>query len=206
VKDAGQGKAIDVKGTPRGIVVRIRDAVLFDRAQAEIKPGGKAALKAVEEVFVAFKGNMTIEGHTDDVPINTPEFKSNWELSAARAIAVLRHFTDDAKLRQDRMQIAGYADTRPLLPNTSEAARRKNRRVEFLFQYPTLRSEMSGQVKRGSMFDFKSKHVRRKIKNIRERVEPRSAVANKDGKTDTGEAPRDADTGKRDAKRPVRRK
>jgi outer membrane protein OmpA-like peptidoglycan-associated protein len=180
VRKAGKSKAVDVKGTPRGLVVRMRDAVLFDGGRAELKPGGREALQIIEELFVAFQGQMTIEGHTDDVPIRSLEFKSNWELSAARSIAVLRHFTDELKIGQERMQIAGYADTRPLNPNTSEDGRRRNRRVEFLFQYPHMASDGQGGVKRATMFDFAAKSVRAEIRRIRDRAPTGAPVSLKE--------------------------
>jgi chemotaxis protein MotB len=201
VKKAGKSKAVDVKGTPRGLVVRMRDAVLFDRGRAELKPGGREALKIIEEIFAAFGGQMTIEGHTDDVPIYSTEFKSNWELSAARSIAVLRYFTGELEIGQERMQIAGYADTRPLVPNTSESGRTRNRRVEFLFQYPHMTSDGKGGAKRAKMFDFSAKSVREEIRGIRRRAPIGDPVAFKKD----GGAVRESDAGdRREANQPGR--
>ena len=74
---------------------------------------------------------ITVEGHTDNVPISTPQFPSNWELSAARASTVVRHLIARG-IPADRLSAVGYADTRPLAANDTEAGRAKNRRVSII--------------------------------------------------------------------------
>ena len=134
IRQRGLEEALEVSGDPRGVIVRAKDQVLFDSGQAQLKDGAVPILVAMSDLFHAFRGRLAIEGHTDNRPINTLQFPSNWELSAARAAAVLRFMSDDG-LNPELVYIAGYADMRPVTPNTSDEARARNRRVEFVFEY-----------------------------------------------------------------------
>ena len=89
------------------------------------------------ELLGSISGRISIEGHTDDIPINTPLFPSNWDLSTARALEVAHGLFDDSPLPQNRFSVAGFADTKPLVPNTSPESRAKNRRVEIVLQEKT---------------------------------------------------------------------
>jgi chemotaxis protein MotB len=75
---------------------------------------------------------LRLEGHTDSVPINTPRFPSNWELSSSRSIAMLRLFNERYKVARERMAVVGYADTASIGPNDTEEGRRRNRRVDIV--------------------------------------------------------------------------
>jgi chemotaxis protein MotB len=77
---------------------------------------------------------LSIEGHTDDSPISTPRFPTNWHLSTSRSIAVLRYMTDAGSVDASRIAAAGYGSTRPLVPNDSADSRAVNRRVEFVYK------------------------------------------------------------------------
>ena len=79
-----------------------------------------------------------MEGHTDDVPVDNERFSSNWELSVARAVNIVRYFTSEGGISPEKLSAAGYADSRPILPNVSDQNRELNRRVEIIL---TLRSE-----------------------------------------------------------------
>lgn len=136
VKNKGLSSKVVVAGTARGIVLRIKDIVFFDTGSDELKPAADPLLEMIAELAEKSRGELRIEGHTDNVPISRTRFPSNWELSAARATAVLRYLMAHSKVDISRVQIAGYADVRPLAPNDSEAGRRQNRRVEFLFERP----------------------------------------------------------------------
>ncbi len=134
IQRRGLAEALEVSSDPRGVVVRAKDHVLFDSGQARLKDGAVPVLDAMTELFHAFNGRLAIEGHTDNRPINTSQFPSNWELSAARASAVLR-FMSQGGLDPALVYIAGYAHMRPVVPNTTDEARARNRRVEFVFEY-----------------------------------------------------------------------
>lgn len=110
-----QGK-VRVVETSRGVTVEINDSVLFSPGQAQLQPALIKAMRSVAEVLAPTEFPITIEGHTDNVPINTPQFPSNWELSAVRATTVLRLFVD-VGVTPERLTAIGYADTRPVEPN-----------------------------------------------------------------------------------------
>lgn len=122
-----QGK-VRVLETSRGVMIEINDSILFSPGQALLQPALIKAMRAVAEVLVASDFPITIEGHTDNVPINTVQFPSNWELSAVRATTVLRLFLD-AGVAAERLTAIGYADTRPVEPNLLADGRARNRRV-----------------------------------------------------------------------------
>lgn len=117
----------------RGVVVRLKDSMAFGVGDAKLKKKATVVLEQVMEMMKAFPTSMSIEGHTDDLPIKNGRYKSNWELSASRAIAVLRHLESMGPLPVKKVMVAGHADQRPLVPNDSRANRAKNRRVEFVF-------------------------------------------------------------------------
>lgn len=127
---------IDVEGVSvvegqQGITLRIDDNLLFASGQATLTGQGRQVLGDLREVVYAFDGEISVEGHTDSVPIATAQFPSNWELSSARAIAVLRHLAELEVPRQ-QLRAVGYAETRPLESNATAAGRAANRRVEIL--------------------------------------------------------------------------
>ena len=118
-----------------GLRMELKNALLFDSGQAEITPTGHAAIDRVGKLLPSIDARyqIAIEGHTDDVPIHTARFDSNWELSSARAINVLKLFTG-AGVNPQRLSAQGYADTRPVAPILGDAgaqarARTENRRV-----------------------------------------------------------------------------
>jgi chemotaxis protein MotB len=107
------------------------DGVFFDLGKADLKPDFVTVLKGMAPTFDKITNNIRIEGHTCDIPIDTIEFPSNWELSTRRATNVLRYLID-AGISGDRMAAAGYADTRPVVLNDSEEHRTRNRRVDIV--------------------------------------------------------------------------
>lgn len=125
-----QGK-VRVLETSRGVTIEINDSILFSPGQALVQPPLIKAMRAVADVLAASDFPITIEGHTDNVPINTLQFPSNWELSAVRATTVLRLFVD-AGVAAERLTAIGYADTRPVEPNLLADGRARNRRVTIL--------------------------------------------------------------------------
>ena len=125
-----QGK-VRVIETSRGVTIEINDSILFSPAQAQLQPALAKALRAIAEVLAPTDFPITIEGHTDNVPIKNAQFPSNWELSAVRATTVLRLFADSG-VAGDRLTAIGYADTRPVEPNLFADGRARNRRVSIL--------------------------------------------------------------------------
>ncbi|WP_338131210.1 OmpA/MotB family protein [Cohnella rhizosphaerae] len=122
-----------VGDTPQGISIRLSDRFLFDLGKADLKPEAIPALDKLSSLFTKLDTTISIQGHTDNLPIQPGSaFKDNWGLSSGRALSVLRYFVDIRKLPEDLFEIAGYADTRPVAANDTEANRQKNRRVEIL--------------------------------------------------------------------------
>jgi chemotaxis protein MotB len=123
---------VAVEVDPRGLVVSIREAGAFAASRADLSDAAQAILAEVGGALAAIANHVRIEGHTDDVPIHTDRFESNWELSTTRATTVVRFFVDRAGLRPDRLSAAGYGEYFPRAPNTSEANRVRNRRVDIV--------------------------------------------------------------------------
>jgi chemotaxis protein MotB len=133
LKAKGLQNSASFKLTSRGLVVSIvTDQVLFDTGQANLKPVGQEVLDAVAPALVKLPNDISIEGHTDNVPITGGLFASNWELSAVRATTVLRYLMAHDGMPADRMSATGYADTKPVVPNDSPAHLAQNRRVELV--------------------------------------------------------------------------
>lgn len=125
-----QGK-VKLLETSRGVTIEINDSILFPAGQARLQVESMNALAAVAQVLSGADYPITIEGHTDNVPISTPQFPSNWELSAMRATTVLRLFNDNG-VGAERLTAIGYGETRPVETNTTPEGRARNRRVSIL--------------------------------------------------------------------------
>ncbi len=131
-EQAGYADRVKVLLTVRGAVIRLDDAQLFDSGSARLRPEALKLLNVVGEIFDAEEGPIAVEAHTDDRPIHTPEFPSNWELSAGRAAAAMRYLVKGSTVDPARISVAGYADYHPVAPNDSAEHRALNRRVEFI--------------------------------------------------------------------------
>jgi chemotaxis protein MotB len=123
---------IRVSYTEQGARLRFESAILFDFGRAEINPAGFAFLDQISSVIHQIQCPVRIEGHTDNVPIHTKRFPSNWELSAARAVNVVKYFVESCNLQPQRLSAVGYGQSKPLFPNDSDTHRAKNRRVEIV--------------------------------------------------------------------------
>ena len=115
------------------IILRIRDSVLFDRGKTHLKPESYPLLRKIADIVRPLPMTLRIEGHTDNSPLRSLR-ENKWDISVARAVSVMRFYTRGHLFPQDRMSAAGYGDTRPAYPNTSEENRRKNRRVDFVLR------------------------------------------------------------------------
>ena len=119
-----------VEASESEVTVVLPSGVTFPSGEAALTDTARTALTAVAQKLAALPGNVRVEGHTDDVPMRGARFPSNWHLSAARAQSVARLFID-AGMDPRHIQIIGFGDTRPLVPNDSAENRRKNRRTEI---------------------------------------------------------------------------
>jgi len=114
------------------IVIRIAEKGSFESGQADLLPAFAPVLTRIGRVLKHTPGNIVIAGHTDDVPIHTQRFRSNWELSAARAASVVQHLGKVIGIGHQRLLVEGHADTAPLVPNDTPAHRARNRRIEIV--------------------------------------------------------------------------
>ncbi len=127
--ESGQVEIQRLKGQ---LQVRAVDKILFDSGSAKIKPAGRSVLAKLAGEFKNLKGyKIRVDGHTDNVPIATAAFPSNWELSATRASRVVRYLVDQG-VDPGVLSATGYADNRPLVENDSAKNRSRNRRIELL--------------------------------------------------------------------------
>jgi chemotaxis protein MotB len=124
---------VQLEVSKEGLMMRLSDHALFESGAAEISPKALPLLEKVGTIISQTPYAARIEGHTDDWPIHTGQFPSNWELSTARAVNVLRFLTDRFKLPAQRLSAAGFAEFKPLVPNTDPKNRARNRRVEIIF-------------------------------------------------------------------------
>ena len=117
--------------TPEGFVISLKELGFFDSGQATL-PGAAAKLKRIAKVLSRPGLEIRVEGHSDDQPIHTEEFRSNWELSAARAMNVLLLLVDDAGFDPTRISASGYGQYRPVADNSTPEGRKVNRRVDLV--------------------------------------------------------------------------
>lgn len=116
----------------RGLVVSLQQATFFPSGEDTIDPATYPSLEKVAIAIRQLPNPVRLEGHTDSIPIHTARFRSNWELSAARAIAVLELLNGRFQVPRERVAIAGYAETAPVASNEDEQGRARNRRVDIV--------------------------------------------------------------------------
>jgi len=123
--------SVDVRAGGQYVTVTLQEKLFFKTGGAAIEEDNLEGLSSLSAVIKSTPYSICVEGHTDDVPIGTAAFPSNWHLSLARAVAIVKYFIAEG-VAPERLSAAGYADTRPLLPNTNDANRKRNRRVEVI--------------------------------------------------------------------------
>ena len=122
---------IQIDLLPRGLVISLKEGAFFGPGNADINKDRYGSIGKLASIIQMLPNPVRLEGHTDSNPISNSRYRSNWELSAARSIAVLEVLRDRYKLPQSRMAIVGYADTVATESNQTEAGRAKNRRVDI---------------------------------------------------------------------------
>jgi chemotaxis protein MotB len=125
---------IDLSQVPDGVVLRLKEKLLFDSGDAILTEAARERLDPVGRIIRRIGASVEIQGHTDDRPIRSGRFPSNWELSTARAISVLRYLSASVGVDRHLLSAVGYAEFNPLTDNTTEAGRAANRRVDIVFQ------------------------------------------------------------------------
>ncbi|MCL2351644.1 MAG: OmpA family protein [Firmicutes bacterium] len=123
---------VTTKIDERGLVISVNDAILFDLGSADINAQAAAELVQIGNALSMLDNYIRVEGHTDNTPISTSRYGSNWELSSARSTNVLRLLTDRANIPPERLSAVGYGEYRPLADNSTPMGRAKNRRVDII--------------------------------------------------------------------------
>jgi len=126
------GEQITVDLEERGLVVRFQATILFARGSADLTPEARKIIDRVGDRLTTLPNYIRVEGHTCDLPINTPRFPSNWELSTARATNVVHELISSCNISPDRLSAIGYGEYRPRVPNINEKNRQINRRIDIL--------------------------------------------------------------------------
>lgn len=136
VKDKSLEESVKVEVTEKGIAIMLRDPVGFQSGSAELKDKGKDILQDISNVI---KENpdlkVRVEGHTDDVPINSNRYRNNWELSTSRSLSVVQLLSEQTGIQPQNMSAVGYGEHRPFVPNTNSENRAKNRRIQIFVDY-----------------------------------------------------------------------
>jgi len=134
ISKIGLGESVNAEFTEGKIVLRVEGGVLFRSGSADLLPEASHILSDIIQIIQNNpQYDVDIQGHTDDRPISTPKFASNWELSAIRATTVLRYLIENG-IFGERLTATGFADLRPVASNYTLEGRRKNRRVEFVLK------------------------------------------------------------------------
>ncbi|HZS50948.1 MAG TPA: OmpA family protein [Bryobacterales bacterium] len=123
---------VEISLEPRGLVLSLKDSAFFAPGDDAVSPEARPILAKVAQALRQVPGEIRLEGHTDDRPIHSGRFPSNWQLSTARSIAVLKVLTGELGFPPERLAVAGYGEYQPLESNETESGRRKNRRVDLV--------------------------------------------------------------------------
>lgn len=132
VKDSELEGTVSTSIQEKGLVISFNDTVLFNSGEAAIKEDWKQKLTSISKVLNGIDNYIRVEGHTDNIAINTPEFHSNWQLSSGRASNVVEFLISDGGIDAGRLSAIGYGENRPVQSNDTEEGRAANRRVDIL--------------------------------------------------------------------------
>lgn len=125
--------SVEVENEDRGVVLRVSGKLLFDPGGDRLHPASEPFLAEIAAIAGRVPNALSVEGHSDDRPIRTGRYPSNWHLAAGRAIAAVRYLAEEGGIERSRLAATSYGPTRPLVANDSAEHRATNRRVEFVF-------------------------------------------------------------------------
>ncbi|MFZ2289990.1 MAG: MotB family protein [Halopseudomonas yangmingensis] len=145
--DISQGK-LQLEQDRRRIIIRVEEKGSFPSGSAEMSAGFDNMLEKIAGVLSRMPGDITVEGHTDNIPINTYRFESNWDLSAARASSVANALLHAKTLNPERMRVQGFAETRPRASNDWPETRALNRRVEIIVDLSDPANEYEAELRK----------------------------------------------------------
>lgn len=131
IKQGAQNK-VTLNITRRGLIISLKEAGFFDSGQAQIKQSAYELINTIAEAMTKYNNPLRVEGHTDNVPISTSQFASNWELSTARATNGVKYLLNHFDVDSNKISATGYAEFRPVADNSIPEGRAKNRRVDVV--------------------------------------------------------------------------
>ena len=135
IESEGIGDQISVSSDQDGVYLDIQESILFDSGQAQISEIGQETLNSLTKLLESSDNDIIVEGFTDNVPMNSVKYPSNWELSADRAMSVVRYLVEKNNIEPSRMSGRGYGEFNPVVPNDTPENRAKNRRVNIVLVY-----------------------------------------------------------------------
>lgn len=144
MEEEGLESDVTISRDEEGVYIDIQEAVLFSSGSADITRDGQETLGSLAGMFDLFENQIIIEGYTDDVPIHSAQFPSNWELSTGRAVSVLRYLSESHGLEPTRLSAVGYGEYNPIVPNDSNENRAQNRRVNMIIVHDEREEVESG--------------------------------------------------------------
>jgi chemotaxis protein MotB len=128
--------SVEVGASREGIVISLAGNLLFDSGKSDLKPRGMTLMDTLAERLRTMPNEIRVEGHTDNIPIATPLYPSNWELSSARATTVVRYLAEHDEIAGSRLSAAGFGELHPVAPNDTREGRARNRRVDLVVLFP----------------------------------------------------------------------
>jgi chemotaxis protein MotB len=132
LKKLSQIPGVQVSQKQEGVYLTLADKLLYDVGRADLKPDALPILDRVAQILTATSFDLRVEGHTDNVPIHTLQFPSNWELSATRAVSVIRYLVEVKNIDPVRLSAVGYGEFKPVASNETAEGKQSNRRVEMV--------------------------------------------------------------------------
>jgi len=132
IKENGLEATVVLGIEERGLLIRFKDQVLFDSGKAVIRKDAEPIVQSIGEILKQNDRAIRVEGHTDNVPMRTPMYPSNWELSTARAVNVVKFFIEETGITPTRLSAAGYGEYHPIAENDTAENKQKNRRVDVV--------------------------------------------------------------------------
>ena len=161
-----ESKQVTLGMEDRGLVITFVDEVLFDSGKAVIKPAAHDVLNRVAGILKdkTADRNIGVEGHTDNQPIKYSGWKSNWELSTARATSVLHYLVDNCRFAPERLQATGYGEYRPIASNLTPQGRQKNRRVEIIILPKITKADLENLKRQKRAYETGEEPSRRRLK------------------------------------------
>ncbi len=129
---------VSLEVTSRGLVISLKEGGFFDSGSATLKPTAEGLLDKIAEILQPYGNPISFEGHTDNIPIRSTAFQSNWELSSGRAISLAKYYIDRRGFAPEKIGVTGYGEYRPVASNNTEEGRKLNRRVDIVMLGATI--------------------------------------------------------------------